>query len=1327
MNQRYSLKQILIPIVFILPLLSFAQNKDTINAKSLEFIENKGQWEQEILYKANLSSGTMFLEKNAFCFTFFDQEAVHDLMHFKLLDYEKKKRKGVPSDIIDFHAYKVNFIDANTNPYINGDYPKNNYDNYYIGANSEKWTSNVQKFEQIKYGDIYSNIDLYIYQHNYLLKYDFHLKPGANHKDIKMQYEGVENISLNSGNLYVKTNISKVIELKPYAYQIDDNGNEIPVKCKFHLRNNTVSFKFPKSYDKSRELIIDPVLIFSSYSGSTTDNWGYTATYDLDGHMYAGGNAFGIGYPTTLGAYQTSYAGNSSDIVISKYDSSGTFLLFSTYLGGSGTEVPNSLIVNNNNELFVLGTSGSSNFPTTVGAYSNTFSGGTAYTLTYVLHYNNGSDIVISRFKPDGTALLASTYYGGAANDGLNTASVLKHNYADDVRGEIMIDKNNNCYIASTTRSTNFPVTSNAFQGTFGGGAQDGCIFKIDNNLSTLFWSSYIGGSGDDAVYSIVIDEQDDIYVSGGTTSSNFQTTSGVLMPSPLGGSADGFVTHIEENGNSILHSSYWGTSSYDQAYFVELDRYGNVHLLGQTADQTNNLIFNATWNMPGGGQFISKMSPDLQTLIWATRFGTGNGTVDISPTAFLVDLCNNIYLSGWGSPSLNGFGGTSGLPITANAFQSTTDNNDYYFMSMADDASAITYGSFFGGSSAEHVDGGTSRFDRMGRIYQSVCAGCGGYDDFPTTSGAWSNTNNSTNCNNGVIKFDFNLPVVVADFFPPTVCLPDSSAFSNTSYTPGGGITNYYWNFGDGNTSSQKNPTHQYSQSGIYLVTLIVGDANTCNLADTISKYVVVLSNFKDTLPDEHMCLGDYTQIGILPIIDTSITYNWTPSTNLSATDIPNPIANPGVTTTYQLEISNGLCTDTLIQTVNVYDIQVFAGNDTTICNDSITISAIGSGADTIFYHWSSNQYFTDTLNSSHFDSSARIYNITSTTYYIRAYNDYCEDYDSIIVDLTVIANPILINPPSCDGYCDGEAWVIVYGGNLPYTYLWNTGSTIDTIYNLCAGTYDVTITDNIGCQGFQTVIIGDPSPIYSSIVSYDIPCDSACIGSASAATGGSNPPYTYLWNNGQTTNPATDLCAGTYIVTITDTKGCEMMDTTEIIVDYIFKNVTVWQDNDTIYEGQKTYIHATSITGCTYTWEPSTGLDNPNSSTTGASPTVTTTYIITIEDPYGCVYKDTLIIYVIDVICDEPYIYVPNAFTPDNDGKNDILYARTNFAERLYFVIYDRWGEKLFETTNTEIGWDGTYKGKKLDPGVFVYYLEVGCYNQQQFIKKGNITLIR
>ena len=142
--------------------------------------------------------------------------------------------------------------------------------------------------------------------------------------------------------------------------------------------------------------------------------------------------------------------------------------------------------------------------------------------------------------------------------------------------------------------------------------------------------------------------------------------------------------------------------------------------------------------------------------------FGTGSGQVDIALSAFLVDNCDNIYVSGWGG-STNGSQSatsstTTGLPVTSDCHQCQTDGSDFYLIVLEENMQSLLYASFFGGNqSNEHVDGGTSRFDKDGIVYQSVCAGCGGNSDFPTTPGAWSNTNNAHNCNIAAFKFDIS------------------------------------------------------------------------------------------------------------------------------------------------------------------------------------------------------------------------------------------------------------------------------------------------------------------------------------------------------------------------------------------------------------------------------------------------------------------------------------------------------------------------------------------------------------------------------------------
>ncbi len=1332
-------KSLFLLVFLFISFCALSHEKDSVSSKQLRFYENKGQWDKSIKFKADLNEGYLQCLSNGLCFVFRDQSKYNKLLSFKIRAQGKDIKPDSTDFIIDYHAYKTNFLNSNKDVVIKGSQQGTDYSNYFLGNDKSKWASKVHNYGNIKYENLYNNIDLELLENEHLLKYQFVLHVGANPKNILIEYEGANSVSLQHRNIIIKTSVNQVTELAPLAFQMI-NGVKTIVPCDFKLIKNKLSFEFPEGYNKDYELVIDPILIFSTFTGSQADNWGFTATYDEFGNTYSGGICFNDamnGYPVSVGAYQVNFAGGEGtypygsttpgcDIAIIKYDTIGQNRLYATYLGGSKNDLPHSTIVDADGNLLIFGTTGSDNFPMTPNTFDSTFSGGTNITYDYVLTFSLGVDMYVAKLSEDGSQLLASTYVGGTSNDGNNFYAPLCHNYADGARGEINVDVNNNVYVVSTTASADFPVTTAAFQPTYGGGTLDGCVFMMDNNLHNMIWSSFIGGTGLDAVYGVVVDDSSRVYICGGTTSLDFPTTAGVLHPAYMGGTADGFIAKISSNGSTLLKSTYYGTGAYDQTYLMDRSKQGYIYVYGQTADTGTSFIYNALWNHPGAGQFLSKIYPNLDNLVWSTTFGTGNGGPDISPTAFLVDLCDKIYLSGWGG-SVNSFGGTSGLPISSDAFQSTTDNSDFYLLVINDDASSMVYGTYFGGpTSAEHVDGGTSRFDRKGKIYQSVCAGCGGHSDFPTTLGAWSNLNRSFNCNNGTFKFDFMLPITIADFqLPPVICLPDSVHFINTSFSGGAGMT-YMWTFGDNTSSTVTNPIHYYTTSGVYTVTLAVKDTGTCNFADTIAKQVVVLSNSSDTIPPKFMCLGDFIQIGLLPTGDTNVTYHWFPPFSLSDPYICNPISNTTTTTTYVLLVSNGICTDTLRQRVVVYHLDAYGGNDTTTCDGQMTLTA-NTAQDVNSYHWSTNHDFTDWLNAPPSNPSFTTNISAPTYYYISESNGYCSGIDSVLVSFVVVADSFHSTSPACHGMCDGWASVVISSGHPPFHILWSNGATTDTISNLCAGTYTVTITDNSTCISISSIVITQPDSIVSTAQIFNIPCNEACVGTITLTTTGGTFPYTYIWNNLMTTNPITGLCAGTYAVTITDSRQCQQANSFNLIVDSIFNHVSVWSDKDTIYQSQSSGLHASPVPGTNYTWYPTTGLDNPFSQNPIASPNQTTMYYLTIADSYGCIYRDSLRIVVLDVFCADPYVYVPNAFTPNNDGKNDGLFVRSKMVSELTFLIYDRWGEKIFETNDMKNGWDGTFKGKPCDPGVFVYYLNVTCHNQTKYFKKGNVTLIR
>lgn len=803
------------------------------NAKTgdLQFVQNDGQWANHIQYQAPLYGGTLFLEKNCFTYVFSNSAEISEFKH-----------GGNPADLANFvykqHAYKTTFVNANTNVNPIGENKFNNYYNYFLGDDAASWHGKVPAFGAVRYLGLYSGTDLLVYSRSNSMKYDFIVAPGADASQIKMQYDGLDGMQIEDGNLKLTTSINTIMELHPVAWQII-NGIKVDVLCDFVLEVNNVTFSLPNSYDKNYELIIDPAtLIFASYSGSTSDNWGYSATYDADGNLYGAGIAFADGYPVTLGAYQTDWAGGAgsyvADITVSKFSADGTSLIYSTYLGGTNEDLPYSIIVNNDDELIIYGATGSANFPTTVDAYDKTFNGGPAELVDYVLNFTAGSDAYVARLSADGADLLGSTFFGGTQNEALNTG-VISYNYGDHARGEVNLDNSGNILIASCTRSNNLPTTAGAFQTTFGG-QQDGFVASFNLNLNTLIWSSFAGGSGDDGAYSIKPTTDNKFLICGGTSSTNIETTAGVLNESYMGGVADGFLMMINNDATNLLAATYIGTSDYDQCYLADLDASNGVYIMGQT--QGDYPVVGDVYVNAGGTQFVSKLDPDLTTLEFSTVFGSGSEDVNISPTAFLVDNCGNIFVCGWGGAVNSSFnpntGTVNGMDITADAFQSTTDGSDFYLAIFSENIGSLFYATYFGGPiSDEHVDGGTSRFSKEGVVYHAVCAGCTSLDDFPTTEGVVSNTNNSANCNLGVFKFSLAPPPTTAEFDvdPSEGCFPLDVTTNNGSINADG----YIWDFGDGTTSTVDNPTHTYDEPGTYTLTLIASTEVGCGISDTV------------------------------------------------------------------------------------------------------------------------------------------------------------------------------------------------------------------------------------------------------------------------------------------------------------------------------------------------------------------------------------------------------------------------------------------------------------------------------------------------------------
>ncbi|MBL7918829.1 MAG: gliding motility-associated C-terminal domain-containing protein [Bacteroidia bacterium] len=1347
---------------------------------ALKFTENKGQWDSKILFRAQLDGGALFVEKNCLTFNFYDKKKFRSIHNGGIL---KGKDKNFD---IRSHAYKIHFAGCNPSAISEKYQEGSDYENFFIGNDQSRWKGDVRNYHQIWLRNLYDNIDYEVITAVNGLKYNFHIKPHGNVADINLKYEGVDNITLKNGTIYLKLDVNEIKEQKPYAYQLI-NGKVRQVACNYILKNKVLSFDFPNGYNKNYELVIDPVLVFAAQSGSTADNFGMTATFDTQGNLYSGGTIFNIGYPVTPGAYSATFNGpvyyGNTDVVITKYNSTGTNLVYSTYLGGNYTESINSMIVDKSNNLCFFGSTSSTTFPTTVGCYDNSFNGGTFLMFYYNgLRFHNGTDIFIGKLNNTGTALLASTYLGGSGNDGLNhsdqysngfivqatppaTGNItiyqpdydsLQTNYGDQSRGEIQVDANNNIYIASSTRSSNFPAV-NGFDNSLNG-TQDGILAKFNSNLTTLIYSSFIGGNATDAGYGLIVKNNSEVYVTGGTSSNNFPYAAGGYQASYQGGNADGYIIRVNAAGNAVLNGTYFGTPSYDQSFFIQSDKKNNIYIYGQSLGNipvikaaTSPTVF----NVPGTHQFISRLNANLTTLNMSTVFGNYTNNFDISPAAFSVDNCNNIYISGWGANFLLPSVSLSNMPLLFPT-QSTTDGFDFYFMGLDSNAAALKYGSYFGGNiSQEHVDGGTSRFDPQGKIYQSVCAGCGGnaingaHQDFPVTPGAWPNTpgnpNHNTdnfNCNNGVIKLDFQLQLAVSTINTNTLsgCLPLTVTFTNAT-PPTGSLTTFIWYLGNGSTTTTNiNPTVTYTLPGTYTVSLVVNDPSTCNIKDSSVTFITVFpkpaSDFTlATTPCSNSILTTNASTGTF----TNSPYSWNFGDGSPVSTATNPphtyLTNGNYTVSLTVTDVNG-CTDVKTTTVSIFNFTPGIASGSSFCyGQSASLSASGGTS----YTWSpaAGLSNTNTPNPTASPSVSTVYSVhieNNTPGYTCASN--------LTVQITVYPKPVAnftYNANPCGGG--------VYFNDLSTpdvtTWEWYLSSTpsvtsaVQNPYHFYAtgGTHTVVVitTNNYGCKDTanQTLTILTPPPVSVS------PAKIICKGESAQLSASGGVSYTWTptvsldFPNSSTPN-ATPTISTQYSVVITSSlfvggNQCSFLLTTNVNVTQLSAIPIGANANPVIVTtGSATTLTYLGSPGVLVTWLPLGSTTPATGYTVTAYPDRPTTYTA-VATLGPCKETATVNVEAYSAGCLDEDVFVPNTFTPNNDGKNDILYVRGIKVDEVYFAVYNRWGEKVFDTNDKSKGWDGIYKSRPADVGVFGWYLKVKCINGEESFKKGNVTLIR
>lgn len=1289
-------------MIALTPFIGLSQIES--NKTSISFIENKGQWEEIILFRAEVGAGSVFLEKNAFTYSQWDAEDIATCHKHAGENNEDHTNEH----LVDGHAWRATFENANPNPTISANDKRREYYNFFIGNDRSKWASNVALYNHVTYSELYPDIDLKVHSQASNFKYDFIVSPKGNSNDIKIKYDGLEDIIIRNGNLVSVTSIGEFIENAPYAYQII-NGKEVEIPCHFTLKNQIVGFEFPNGYNKDYPLIIDPVLVGASYSNTIGTNWGHCATYDHEGNIFTGARNFSGGYPTDLGSFQSDFGGGH-DIGISKLSPDATSLIYATYLGGGAIDLPHSLVVNLDNELYVMGISTSTNYPVSDDAYAT-------YDMAGI-----GSDIIVTHLNWAGTAIIGSTYIGGSDQDGLNS---MTSNYGDFSRGEIIVDDMGNCFVASSSESDDFPTTPGAHQEIFGGGDQDGVVFSMSPDLSTLYWSSYIGGGLGEAALGLRLDSEHNLFVTG-VASDEFMVATG-YQSTYQGGERDAFVMKFIDDGNTVEYSSYWGTSAKDASFFIDIDLDDNVYLYGQSDGGTSE-VTPGVYSNPGSHQFICKLSHNLEDLLFGTVVGTGSPDGDFVPIAFMVDNCNYIYFSGHGA--------WTDLLISDDAI---SDFGGFYLGVLKPDATDFYYATKYSGG---HVDGGTSRFDpEFGTVYQGVCS-C---ESFATSPGAYADTKFG-GCDMAVFKIDFEISNVQAsaEALPEAMgCAPLTIEFDNTS----SGLL-YEWDFGDGSpTTDEFEPTHVFTDAGTYTVQLIAYNPEGCLGSDTTYIEIIVVDGItpEATFDFDVNCATGEITITYTGTPDVPFLFDMGDGSTYDETEFTHTYDESG-TFVITLTAGDGTCADSTITTeeinIGAPPLDVISNNPSCFgfFDGSLTIDVLEpTGTEEIVIKDAAG----NVLNVGGSNTANTL--ATGWYYYTVDLGNGCATSDSIFIEdpLDIDAEFTIMGPPC---YGEGTGLVVVdtvlnaQGNYNEIVYIWapdpngNSGQLGDSLIHVETGNYTLTVNDENGCSKVYDFTIVEPTPLLFSEFGfepafcrlYDYQNGNGVV--FGGATGGT-PDYTYKWTNletGETDNHSTwgGLNPGTYELEITDENGCSLVQA--LILDSLNPSA----DFSIKIDQLKTDCDALVPVDITFT-NTSLNFSNPNDPSADTSffwnfnyDTIpwyisndyneeieihydqSGTYIVCLvaSNKNGCV--DTSCV---DLILCDPTLFVPiNIFSPNGDGVNDVFtfFHKSIAVKEFYCVVIDRWGVTIAEFNSISQGWDGTdARGNLVPDGVYFY----------------------
>lgn len=1041
-------------------------------------------------------------------------------------------------------------------------------------------------------------------------------------------------------------------------------------------------------------------LLWGTYFGHIEQSGGNVRGEGIDtdamGNAYIAGTASSMNGIATPTAHQFLYGGGVRDAFLAKFSANGN-LLWATYYGDTGQEIGKSVKVDNVGNVYLLILSANGNSSLTTSGVHQTIPGG-------------GNDALLVKFNPNGT-LLWSTYFGGPNGDSPQ---------------DLAIDEFNNVYIVGITNS-NTGIASNGFQNSIapGPGSQDLFLAKFDPNGS-LLWATYYGGEVDEnGAPDVAVDCENNVYISGTTSSTSGISSNG--FQNSLNGSKDAFLVKFDANGNRLWATYYGGigspgiigNSDFDEGRGITTDINGNIYLSGNTTS-TSNIADNGhdvNYSPPSpilntGVTYLVKFDTDGNRL-WGTYYGD-DGSLSASTT---TDICGNVYLLGSTkeqSPPSN--------ISTGNGHQATNAGLDDVFLVMFDSLGNRLWGTYYGGDQVDSPQ--EICLDNNGDVYfvgktrsTTNIATAGAHQT--AIVGTWDVFTVKMSTGGSPKYTGSNCPasLVTTTTTQNNSCFGQCSGSATTTVSGGISPYSYEWFDDAGNTIGTNAPTLGNLCAGEYSVTI-----RTCSgsISDTIQVTEPPL-NINTQSPS--ICEGDQVVVN---------GNSYTTSGTYSDTIIGGA--------------ANGC--DSIVNT-NLTVLPNATSTDQQIACDSFT------WIDGVTYNASTN---------------------TPTHTIVGGAANGC---DSIVtLDLTINNSTVGTDVQSS---CGSFTWIdgVTYNSstNTPtHTIVGGASNGCDSIVTLDLTINNSTSTDvQTSCGSFTWIdgvtyssstntptftIVGGAANGCDSIVTLDLTVNNPSTGTDVQTSCGS-----YIWIDGVTYTSSTST--PTYTIVGGAANGCDSIVTLDLTINTSSTTINTYNECEgfSINVGANTYnttgVYTDVVNGCdtiitdltinpapsltliksddncgeeegsvsaiansvnpplTYSWNTGSTDSTINNLPSGI-------YTVTVNDGSGCSAIDSIDVQNFIVDCDY-FVYLPNAFTPNGDNNNDILFVRGEGITSFTLSIYNRWGNRIFESDTLSKGWDGTYKGEPQNTAVFVYTIEGVFENGETFEESGDISLLR